>query len=245
MLSPHTSGTSFSSGISIALLIGTVGLMSVDVMNSHRPILVEALARAMAARDGSTHEHAERVQRYAVGLAQEIGIGDVRMLRAIDAAALLHDVGKLGIPDQVLNKPGPLTPDEYELVKEHAAIGADLLAAVPFNGPLALIVRHHHENWDGTGYPNGLRGLDIPVGARVLAIADCYDALTSDRPYRPALSHEAAVAMIRERRATMYDADLVDTFLRIVQRLRRTTARPRISMPKPRRAARRLEARAI
>ena len=119
------------------------------------------------------------------------------MLAAIDAAALLHDIGKLGIPDRLLHKPGPLTPDEYDQVKQHAIIGADILSAMAFPGPLALIVRHHHENWDGTGYPDGLRGEAIPIGARVLAIVDCYDALTSDRPYRRALSHERAVAMIR------------------------------------------------
>src|SRR2546423_4565369 len=127
---------------------GSVTLMSADVRNCHRPILIAALARAMAARDESVHEHAERVQRYALALAREIRITDDRMLDAIDTAALLHDVGKLGIPDRLLNKPGPLTPEEYTAVKQHAAIGAELLSAVPFNGPLALIVRHHHENWD-------------------------------------------------------------------------------------------------
>ena len=178
----------------------------------------------MAARDGSTHEHAERVQGFAVALAREIGVGDLGMLRAIDAAALLHDVGKLGIPDRLLNKPGPLTPDEYAQIKQHAAIGADLLAAVPFSGPLSLIVRHHHENWDGSGYPDGLRGEQIPVGARVLAIVDCYDALTSDRPYRAAVSHDCARSMIAERRGTMYDPTITDAFLRIEQYLRTASA---------------------
>jgi len=180
--------------------------------------MIEALARAMAWRDGSTHEHARRVQRYALSLAHEISIGDPRTLAAIDAAALLHDIGKLGIPDRLLDKPGPLTAVEYDYVKQHAIIGADILSAVAFPGPLAVIVRHHHENWDGTGYPDGLRGAAIPIGARVLAIVDCYDALTSDRPYRRALSHGSAVAMIRERRGTMYDPDVVNAFLRIVQR---------------------------
>ena len=183
-----------------------------------RPLLmIGALARAMAARDASTHEHARRVQRYALALADEISIGEDRTLAAIDAAALLHDIGKLGIPDRLLNKPGPLTPDEYDHVKLHAIIGADILSAVAFPGPLAVIVRHHHENWDGSGYPDGLRGEAIPIGARVLAIADCYDALTSDRPYRPALSHLCAVAMIHDRRGTMYDPGIVNAFLRIVQ----------------------------
>jgi putative nucleotidyltransferase with HDIG domain len=182
--------------------------------------MIDALTRAMAARDGPTHLHAQRVQRYAAALAREAGISDYRTLEAIDIAALLHDLGKLGIPDRVLHKPGPLTPDEYDQVKQHVIIGADILSAAVFPGSLALLVRHHHENWDSTGYPDGLRGEAIPIGARVLAIVDCYDALTSDRPYRRALSHGCAMEMIQERRGTMYDPDIAAAFLRIVQRLR-------------------------
>ena len=189
--------------------------------------MIAALTRTMMARDGSTHAHAERVQRCALALATEAGIRDERMLDAIDAAALLHDIGKLGIPDRLLHKPGPLTVDEYDLVKQHVIVGGDILSAIPFRGPLALIVRHHHENWDGSGYPDGLEGEEIPVGARVLSIVDCYDALTSDRPYRRALSHGSAIAMIHERRGTMYDPDLVEAFLRIVQRLRSGSERER------------------
>jgi putative two-component system response regulator len=182
--------------------------------------VIVALARAMDARDTFTHAHACRVQRYAAALAVEASIRDHRLLQAIHAAALLHDIGKLGIPDQLLHKPGPLTVDEYDRVKQHAVIGADILSAVPFAGPLALIVRHHHENWDGSGYPDGLSGDTIPLGARVLAVADCYDALTSDRPYRRSVSHERATAMIRERRGTMYEPEIAEAFLRIVDQLR-------------------------
>jgi putative nucleotidyltransferase with HDIG domain len=182
--------------------------------------MIDALARAMTARDGVTTAHARRVQIYAAALADEACIEDRRMLAAIDAAALLHDIGKLGIPDHLLHKPGPLTADEYTQVKQHAIIGADILAAVAFPGPLALIVRHHHENWDGTGYPDGLRGEAIPIGARVLAIVDCYDALTSDRPYRRSLSHDRAAAMILERRGTMYEPAIADAFLGIIVALR-------------------------
>jgi putative nucleotidyltransferase with HDIG domain len=193
--------------------------------------MIEALARAMAARDMWTHEHARRVQGYALALADEVSIGDDRMLAAIEAAALLHDIGKLGIPDRLLEKPGPLTESEYDHVKQHAIIGADILSAIAFPGPLAVIVRHHHENWDGTGYPDGLRGEAIPVGSRVLAIVDCYDALTSDRPYQRALSHECAVAMIHERRGTMYDPEIVEAFLRIVQPAGTAFARAGIGRP--------------
>jgi putative nucleotidyltransferase with HDIG domain len=177
----------------------------------------------MTARDGVTYAHALRVRQYAAALADEACIGDHQMLEAIDAAALLHDIGKLGIPDRLLHKPGPLTADEYTQVKQHATLGADILSAVELPGPLALIVRHHHENWDGTGYPDGLRGQAIPIGARVLAIVDCYDALTSDRPYRRSLSHGRAAAMILERRGTMYEPAIADAFLRIIDVLRSAT----------------------
>ena len=174
----------------------------------------------MAARDLATYEHAKRVRRYATALAVKVGIADLDVLRTIETAALFHDVGKLAIPDRLLGKAGPLTCEEYDHVKQHAAIGADLLAGLSFPGPLAILVRHHHENWDGTGYPDRLRHDDIPVGARALAIADCYDALTSDRPYRRALTHPAAMAMIAARRGSMFDPRMTDAFLEIVQGLR-------------------------
>jgi len=193
--------------------------------------LVAAFARAMASRDGSTHEHAQRVQRFALALADEAGIEDERLIEAIKAAALLHDIGKLALPDRLLNKPGPLTADEFEQVKEHVVIGADMLLAVPVPTALTLIVRHHHENWDGSGYPDGLAGEEIPVGARLLSIVDCYDALTSDRPYRRALSHGSAIAMIHERSGSMYEPAMVDAFLRIVHRLRSGSDRKRTGRP--------------
>jgi len=193
-------------------------------------LTIEALRRAMSARDALLHEHAQRVQRYAVALARETGIADDPLLAALDAAALLHDIGKLGIPDQLLQKPGPLTSDEYEQVKQHVIIGADILAAVASPGLLAFTVRHHHENWDGTGYPDRLEGAAIPIAARVLAVVDCYDALTSDRPYRRALSHDAAAAMIHERRGTMFDSEIAAAFLGIVQRLRSASAPERADL---------------
>jgi putative nucleotidyltransferase with HDIG domain len=174
----------------------------------------------MAVRDLATWEHADRVRRYATALAREVAVIEEPLLQAIEAAALLHDVGKLAIPDALLDKPGPLTLDEYERVKQHAAIGGELLSEVAFPGPLASLVRHHHENWDGSGYPDGQSRLQIPLGARVLAIADCYDALTSHRPYRRALSHDSAVAMIHERRGSMFDPEMTDAFLEVICRLR-------------------------
>jgi putative nucleotidyltransferase with HDIG domain len=191
------------------------------------PALIKALARAMSTRDPYTYAHCCRVQRYAVELAAEADIRDPRMLEAIDTAALLHDIGKLGIPERLLHKPGPLTADEYVQVQQHAIIGADILSAVPFPGPLALIVRHHHENWDGSGYPDGLRGDAIPLGARVLAIVDCYDAITSDRPYHRSQSHDRAIAIIVERRGTMYEPEIVDAFMRVVGAQRHALDRER------------------
>jgi putative nucleotidyltransferase with HDIG domain len=178
------------------------------------------LRQAMASRDISTHEHAERVQRYAMALARHAGIGDPDVLDALEQAAILHDLGKLAIPDRLLDKPGPLTKEEYAQVKHHAAIGADMLIGMGADGLLASFVRHHHEAWDGTGYPDGLKQTDIPLGARALSIADCYDALTSPRPYRRALAHDTATAMIYEARGTSFDPRLTDAFLRIVWRLR-------------------------
>ena len=173
---------------------------------------IEALARAVDAKDGVTHDHIRRVQSGALALARRLGVDDALQLRAIEAAALLHDVGKLAIPEHILNKPGRLTPAEFERMKSHARIGAEILSEVDFPYPLVPIVRHHHENWDGTGYSEGLKGEAIPIGARILAVVDCFDALTSNRPYRRALSMTEALAIIDARRGTMYDPAVVDAF---------------------------------
>ena len=173
---------------------------------------IEALARAVDAKDGVTHDHIRRVQGAALALARRLGVNDDRELRAIEAAALLHDVGKLAIPEHILNKPGRLTPAEFERMKSHARIGAEILSEVDFPYPLVPIVRYHHENWDGTGYPEGLKGSEIPIGARILAVVDCFDALTSNRPYRRALSMAGALEIIDARRGKMYDPAVVDMF---------------------------------
>lgn len=176
---------------------------------------IETLAMAIDAKDQVTHGHIRRVQHYAVGLAREVGVTDERLLKAIEAAALLHDMGKLAVPEYILNKPGKLTAAEFEKMKLHASVGADILAAIEFPYPVVPIVRHHHENWNGTGYPAGISGTDIPIGARILSVVDCYDALISDRPYRPRLSDTDAIAILVERRGVMYDPLIVDTFIRV------------------------------
>jgi putative nucleotidyltransferase with HDIG domain len=180
---------------------------------------VESLSMAIDAKDQVTHGHIRRVQKYALELARALGIENDRDLKALEAAALLHDMGKVAVPDHILNKPGRLTPAEYEKMKLHAVIGADILSAVDFPFPVVPIVRHHHENWDGTGYPDGLHGEEIPIGARILSVIDCYDALTSNRPYRRALTVEQALEIILERRGKMYDPDVVDVFVTLVHHL--------------------------
>jgi putative nucleotidyltransferase with HDIG domain len=185
----------------------------VEQLNELYLSTIETLAMAVDAKDQITHGHIRRVQVYAVELAKRLGVEDERQLNAIEAAALLHDLGKLAIPEHILNKPGKLTVGEFEKMKRHADIGADLLSSIPFPYPVAPIVRHHHENWDGTGYPHRVAGTDIPLGARILSVVDCFDALTSDRPYRPRLTDEAAFEILRERRGTMYDPLVVDAFM--------------------------------
>jgi putative nucleotidyltransferase with HDIG domain len=180
---------------------------------------IETLATAIEAKDGVTSDHIRRVQKFAIGLARALGVTDENTIKAINAASLLHDTGKLVVPEHILNKPGKLTALEFEQMKLHVDVGADILSAIDFPYPVVPIVRAHHENWNGTGYPRGLKGEEIPIGARILSVVDCYDALTSDRPYRPALSDAEAMTIVLERRGHMYDPDVVDTFVRVYKEI--------------------------
>src|SRR4051812_3421799 len=190
---------------------------------------IETLAMAIDAKDQVTHGHIRRVQIHATSLAKEVGVRDENLLKAIEAAALLHDMGKLAVPEYILNKPGKLTEAEFEKMKVHASVGADILSAIEFPYPVVPIVRHHHENWDGSGYPTGIKGTAIPIGARILSVVDCFDALTSDRPYRPRLSDEQAIAILKDRRGVMYDPMIVDTFLKVHSKS--LTGVPRLGPP--------------
>jgi putative nucleotidyltransferase with HDIG domain len=181
---------------------------------------VETLAMAIDAKDQVTHGHLRRVQVQSVRLARALGVDDERELKAIEAAALLHDLGKLAVPEHILNKRAALTPLEREQIRAHPEIGEAILSAIDFPYPVAPIVRHHHEHWDGSGYPDGLSGEAIPLGARILAVVDCFDALTSDRPYRRGMSEEEALRIIRSRRGRMYDPRVVDRFVEIYPSLR-------------------------
>jgi diguanylate cyclase (GGDEF)-like protein/putative nucleotidyltransferase with HDIG domain len=210
----------------ISYLTLKTALGRVDDANRHLAELnrlylstIETLAMAIDAKDQITHGHIRRVQTFAVGLAKAMGLTEPAQIRAVEAAALLHDMGKLAVPEYILNKPGPLTAAEFEKMKLHASVGADILSAIEFPYPVVPIVRHHHESWNGTGYPDGLKGSDIPIGARILSVVDCFDALTSDRPYRPRLSDADALRILMERRGSMYDPLVVDTFTRVYREI--------------------------
>ena len=222
----------------------------VDKVNRLYLSTVSALSTAIEAKDGVTSDHIHRVQAYAMGLARALDITDTNTLQAIEAAALLHDTGKIAIPEHILNKPGRLSAVEFETMKSHVDVGAEILSSIDFPYPVVPIVEAHHENWDGSGYPRGLRGEAIPIGARILGVVDCFDALTSDRPYRPALREEDAIAIVMERRGTFYDPAVVDTFVRVyrdiapsaapqpqlqsaLQRIRRVRAAADVSSPAP------------
>jgi diguanylate cyclase (GGDEF)-like protein/putative nucleotidyltransferase with HDIG domain len=169
---------------------------------------IEALALAIEAKDHTTHTHLQRVRTYAVEVARELNLAE-EQIEALRAAALLHDIGKLAVPEQIINKPGKLTPEEFEKMKVHPLVGAEILDRVAFPYPVAPIVRAHHERWDGTGYPEGLAGEGIPIGARILAAVDCLDALASHRQYRPALPLAEAMAKVKEKSGTWFDPKIV------------------------------------
>jgi diguanylate cyclase (GGDEF)-like protein/putative nucleotidyltransferase with HDIG domain len=170
---------------------------------------IEALALAIEAKDHTTHTHLQRVRTYAVEIAKEIGLLPDE-IEALRAAALLHDIGKLAVPEHIINKPGKLTLEEFEKMKVHPIVGAEILDRVAFPYPVAPIVRAHHERWDGSGYPAGLAGEEIPIGARILAVVDCLDALASDRQYRPAIPLERAMDTVKEKSGKWFDPKIVE-----------------------------------
>src|ERR1700686_1717685 len=173
---------------------------------------IEALAVAINAKDEVTHEHVLRVQIYAAGVARLLGCGDAE-IEALKAGALLHDIGKIAVPDYILNKPGKLTAVEFERMKMHTIVGAQILGRVEFHYPVVPIVRHHHERWDGCGYPDGLKGEDIPLTARILTVVDCFDALREDRQYRRGLTREEAVDFLLKNSGSQYDPRVVGLFI--------------------------------
>jgi diguanylate cyclase (GGDEF)-like protein/putative nucleotidyltransferase with HDIG domain len=174
---------------------------------------IEALAMAIEAKDTTTHDHLQRVQTYALEIAKELKLTEDET-HALQAAGLLHDIGKLAIPEHIISKPGKLTREEFEKIKTHPVVGADILERVQFPYPVVPIVRHHHEKWNGAGYPDGLCREDIPIGARILSAVDCFDALASDRQYRRALPLDEAMAFIKEQAGTSFDPKVVEVLER-------------------------------
>jgi diguanylate cyclase (GGDEF)-like protein/putative nucleotidyltransferase with HDIG domain len=173
---------------------------------------IGALALALSERDRGTGEHAEKVVALAGAVARRLGL-DGEDVERIAAAALLHDIGKVAVPDSILSKPGALNDEEWQVMRGHPIVGERILRAVPGLGPVARIVRHGHERLDGTGYPDGQRGEEIPVGSRIVLVCDAYDAMTSDRPYREALPHAAAAAELRAGAGTQFDPRVVGALL--------------------------------
>src|SRR5512139_818276 len=188
-----------------------------ETAEAHRET-IEALASSLDLRERETALHSKRVQEYALLLADRMGLKDIGLRESLEMGALLHDVGKIGVPDGVLLKKGGLTEEERDMIRRHPVFGASLLKQIPFLSDAREIVQSHHEKHDGSGYPSGLKGERIPIGARIFAVVDVFDALTTDRPYRSAVSYRQATAWIGEQRGSSFDPTVVDAFLRIPYR---------------------------
>ncbi len=177
--------------------------------------VISSLALAVEARDPYTEGHCERMSDFSFRLAREIGLPEEEQ-GVIKSAGILHDIGKIGVPDAILLKPGPLTTEEFAIMKEHPVTGERICRPLRTARLLLPMIRHHHERMDGLGYPDGLRGEEIPIGARIITVADVYDALTSTRPYRPEIPRKKAIQMLREEAGRQLDPLLVEAFIEII-----------------------------
>ena len=173
---------------------------------------IEALALAIDAKDHTAQSHIRRVQVYAAGLARTLGMSN-NEIQGVKTAALLHDIGKLAVPEHILSKPGPLTQEEFQKIRIHPQVGAEIISGVPFPYPVAPLILSHHERWDGKGYPAGLKGDEIPLGARILSVVDYFDALMSERPYHKAMTFDAAIGLLRQESGKALDPRVVQTFI--------------------------------
>jgi putative nucleotidyltransferase with HDIG domain len=194
----------------------------IQELNKLNQAVIASLATAIDAKDRHTSSHINRVRHYAVSLAKAAGVTGPE-LDAVATGAVVHDIGKLGIPDHILLKPGKLSPDEFTRMQSHVLIGAEILSPVPFTFPVVDVVLTHHERWDGLGYPNGLRAEEIPIGGRIISLVDVFDALTSNRPYRRAMTCDEAAQVLREGSGKQFDPKLVETFLGILSRVWKET----------------------
>ena len=181
---------------------------------------IEALALAIDAKDQTSQSHIRRVQLYAAALARALGMSE-NEIQGVKTAALLHDIGKLAVPEHILSKPGPLTPEEFQKIRAHPKVGADIISAVPFPYPVSPLILSHHERWDGKGYPSGLKGEDIPLGARILSVVDYFDALMAERPYHKAMGFDAAVGLLQQEAGKGLDPRVVDKFIELLPTLQR------------------------
>jgi diguanylate cyclase (GGDEF)-like protein/putative nucleotidyltransferase with HDIG domain len=172
---------------------------------------IEALALAIDAKDQTSQLHIRRVQLYAAALARGLGMSE-NEIQGVKTAALLHDIGKLAVPEHILSKPGPLTPEEFQKIRAHPKVGADIVSSVPFPYPVAPLILSHHERWDGKGYPAGLKGEEIPLGARILSVVDYFDALMAERPYHKAMTSESALALLQQEAGKGLDPQVVGMF---------------------------------
>lgn len=182
----------------------------------HELQTIQALAAAIAARSSYTRYHCEKVADITAGVVARMGF-DLARVRLAHLCGTLHDIGKIGVSEAILEKPGPLTVEEYDVVKRHPLIGAEILSHIESFQHIVLIIRHHHERWDGNGYPDGLQGEEIPLLSRVIAVADTFDAITSDRSYRPRRSVQEAVAEIERCAGTQFDPQIVNVFLAMMR----------------------------
>jgi diguanylate cyclase (GGDEF)-like protein/putative nucleotidyltransferase with HDIG domain len=179
---------------------------------------IEALALAIDAKDQTSQSHIRRVQLFAVALARELGMSE-NDIQGVKTAALLHDIGKLAVPEHILSKPGPLTSEEFQKIRAHPKIGAEIISAVPFPYPVAPLILRHHERWDGKGYPDGLKGEEIPLGARILTVVDYFDAVMAERPYHKALPFDAAVKLLQQEAGKALDPRVAEAFVRLLPEL--------------------------
>jgi putative nucleotidyltransferase with HDIG domain len=188
--------------------------LNLDVERSYVETIM-ALALAVEAKDPYSAGHSKRVGFYSRQIGEVLGL-DEESLRVLNDAGVLHDIGKIGIKDDILLKPQPLTPDEEKIMQQHSVIGEAIVKPVRSLQKVVALVRHHHERFDGTGYPSGLKGEEIPLGARILAVADSYDSIVTDRPYRKRLTVEDAIAELKKYSGLQYDPKAVDAFLKVL-----------------------------
>ncbi|HMF60193.1 MAG TPA: HD domain-containing phosphohydrolase, partial [Vicinamibacterales bacterium] len=179
---------------------------------------IEALALAIDAKDQTSQSHIRRVQLYAAALARALGMRE-NDIQGVKTAALLHDIGKLAVPEHILSKPGPLTPEEFQKIRAHPKVGADIISAVPFPYPVSPLILSHHERWDSKGYPSGLKGEEIPLGARILSVVDYFDALMAERPYHKAMGFDAAIGLLQQEMGKGLDPVVVEKFIELLPAL--------------------------